>query len=219
MLIGSTCIAQSSTNRIYINGGNQAWAEFINAIYLYQNFKPGLVVLKDGQRFYKPLNYNRVRENIDFINEKNDTLELADPTTVSTVVIDDDVFFFTPACVRSLNKGKARFFISEKIKVGDVQKVGAMGQPSAGTSIDTYQRIDSYQQSYDLNLNEKIILSKTTKYFVEAGENSFIPATKKNVLKTFQKDEAQIKEFIKSKNTNFENVNDLVELGNYISGL
>ena len=219
VIIGETSVAQSTTDRFYINGGSQAWAEFINAIYQYQGFKPGLVVLKDGQRFYKPLNYNKVRENIDFLDEKNDTFELADPTSVSTVVIGDDVYFFTPTCIRSLNKGKARFFIHEKIKVGDVQKVGAYGTTNSGSAIETVNRIDSYQQSYNLDLNEKIILSKTTKYYVEAGENQFLPATKKNILKAFSKDEALIKEFIKRNNTNFEKINDLIELGNYISGL
>ena len=212
------CFSQTVTDRIYIKGGSSAYEEFLKTIYQYPAFIPGIVLLKSGQRFYKPLNYNKINAAIEFINEKNDTLTLAQEETVNTVIINNDVYFYTPACVRIIHNDKAKLYKYEKMKVGEVQKIGAMGIPNSGSAIESVSQIDTHERSYDIDINETIILSRAATYLVELPDHQFVPANKKNFLKAYPTAEGDIKEFTKSKNTNFNKESDLVELVTFLDG-
>src|SRR6476661_4193308 len=69
-------IAQTSIQRIYIKGGNDAWDNFMKEIFLYPSFEPGVVEYKNGQRFKSNMNYNKALGAIQFIDEKGDTLSM-----------------------------------------------------------------------------------------------------------------------------------------------
>jgi hypothetical protein len=64
-----------------------------------------------------------------------------------------------------------------------------------------------------------LLISKTTNFYLEIAKNTIVPATKKNILQIFPKNEADINEFIKEKKINFSKEDDLVELTGYLSKL
>lgn len=208
-----------NTERIYVKGGSNRWVELNKVIFLYPTFVNGLVEMKNGQRFTRPLNYNRILATVQFVNERNDTLAIADESAVSQVTIGDDVFIFTPACLRSLTKGKVKLFVHEKMKVGDVQKVGAFGIPNSGSAIENVDQVQTYQRNFDIDINETIILSKATYFMIETDKHDYLVANKKNITRVAPDKSNEIKEYLKTKNVNFNKQEEVVELVNYISGL
>lgn len=212
-------VFSQTTERFYIKGGMNAMEEFKKVIYLNPQFQNGMVELKNGQKFTRSLNYNFILGTVEFINERNDTLAIADETAVSSVIIGNDVFIFTPACLRTISKGKVKLYAYEKMKIGDVQKVGAFGIPNSGSAIATFNRIDTYTNPYNIDVNETIIITKATYFLVETDKHEFVPITKKTVLRTAPGKESEIKEYIKEHNVNFNKKAEVQELINYISGL
>src|SRR5687767_5328100 len=123
------CSFGQTTDRIYVKAGEDQWNRFLEAIYLYPAFKEGMVELKNGQRYLRPMNYNKVATTLEFISEKNDTMAFADESAVGHVKIGSDIFLFTPVCLRALSSKKVKLYVYERIKIGDKQKIGAMGIP------------------------------------------------------------------------------------------
>jgi hypothetical protein len=218
LLFCSTAFSQTVIKRIYIKGGNAAYEELIKTIFLYPQFKPGIILYKNGQRYYKPVNYNCIESTIVYI-ENTDTLLLADESQVNTVIVDNDVFFFTPACLRIIYNGKVKLFKYEKMKTGDVQKIGAFGIPNTGSAIETVQQYDTYPQSYKIDVNETILISHAVTYLIDAGGDKYLPASKKNYLKVHSDKSNELQQFIKEKNINFNQEQDLLALVKYTEEL
>jgi hypothetical protein len=141
---------------------------------------------------------------------------LANEETVNTVIINNDVYFYTPACVRIIHNDKAKLYKYERMKVGEVQKIGAMGIPSSGTSIETIDQIDTYQRSYDIDINETIIISRAVTYLVELPDHQFVPANKKNFFKAYPTKQEDIKAFLQTSNVNFNKERDLLALASFL---
>ena len=70
IILSVATVAQTSTERIYIKGGNSARENFMNEIFMYPSFEQGIVEYKNGQRFKSNMNYNRAAGTIQFIAEK-----------------------------------------------------------------------------------------------------------------------------------------------------
>ena len=208
-----------ATQRIYVNSGADQWDNFMLAIYLYPSFKDGMVEFKNGQRFTRPMNYNRIAGTIEFISEKNDTVAFADEASVGHVDIGGDVFVFTPICMRFLSSKKVKLYVYEKMKIGDKQKIGAFGIPNSGSAIETVDRIESNQRTYRLNANETVILRKSTSYFVQSATSEILPANKKNVLSLFPGNDEPVKEYLKTHNVNFNKESDMIGLVNFLDTL
>lgn len=205
--------------RIYVNSGADQWDNFMLAVYLYPSFKEGMVEFKNGQRFTRPMNYNRIAGTIEFISEKNDTVAFADEASVAHVNIGGDMFMFTPVCMRFLSSKKVKLYVYEKMKIGDKQKIGAFGIPNSGSAIETVDRIESNQRTYRLNPSETVILRKTTSYYVQTATSEILPASKKNILNLFSGNEEPVKGYFKTHNVNFNKEPDLLELVNFLDTL
>lgn len=212
--------AQSSTERIYIKGGNNARENFMKEIYLYPSFEAGLVEYKNGKQYKSTLNYNRVLGSIEFIDQKGDTLSINDIAAVSRITVGNDVFFYAPDCMKEINSdGKLKLVKNERIRIADHQKIGGYGIPNSTASIESIDRIDTRITFNQLDINETLLLSKTTKFYLEKENNSLVPASKKNILNMFPKHKTAIRQYMEAHQINFSKENDLVELAGYISQL
>jgi len=219
LLLGMQRSYSQAIERVYVNSGPDQWENFMHIIYLYPDFKEGMVEFKNGQRFTRPMNYNKIGGSVEFITEKNDTATFVDETAVGHVNIGGDVFIYSPVCMRFISSKKVKLYVYEKMKIGDKQKIGAFGIPNSGSAIETVDRIESNQRSYRLNPNETVILRKSTSYFIQSATSDILPANKKNVLNLFSANEEPVKGYFKSHNVNFNKESDLLALVNFLDTL
>ena len=208
-----------ASERVYVNSGADQWENFMKVIFLYPSFKDGMVEFKNGQRFVRPMNYNKLAATVEFITEKNDTMAFADEASVAHIDIGGDVFVFTPVCMRFLSSKKVKLYVYEKVKLGDKQKIGAFGIPNSGSAIETVERIEDNQRSYKINPNETVILRKSSAYFMQTATSEILPANKKNVVTLFPQHEEAVKNYLKTHNVNFNKSSDLLELVNFLDTL
>jgi len=217
--------AQTSTERINIKGGNMAWENFQKELYLYPNFETGIVEYKNGKRSQGKLNYNKALGTIQFIGDKGDTLALLNEETIANVTIGKDEFFYLetekqPQFVQKIaDGGKVKLLKNERIRIADTQKIGAMGISNTTGTIESMNRYDMKVRYNELDINENLLLSKTTSFYLETASRTLVPASKKNVFTLFPRHENAIKEYIKSKQITFDNADDLTALTQYLSQL
>ena len=214
-------LAQKSIKRIEIQGGNSAWENFYREIYRYPTFEYGLVEYKNGRQFKGLLNYNMVLGTVQFIDEKGDTLALNNEDQIKEVTIGGDEFFYVlPDCMEEVkDAGKLKLVKNVRIRIADKQKVGGLGITNSTGTIESIDRLDTKVNYNQIDINEKLLLSKTTKYYLETKKKELIPSSKKNILSLFSRHESAIKEYIKKNQVDFSREDDLAELTGYLSQL
>lgn len=212
--------AQTSTERIYIKGGNSAWENFMKEIYMYPAFENGIVEYKNGQRFKSSMNYNKVLGTIEFIDEKGDTLSMTDEENIKTISIGDDLYKFNPGCVLTIKANEnVTLYKREVVRIADKLKTGGYGIPNSTGTIESIDRIDTRVSYNQIELNESLLISKVTTFYIENHRGEILPASRKNILNLYPKHEEAIRSHIKLKGLDLNNENGLVELTDFISKL
>jgi hypothetical protein len=219
-ILSSTVFSQTATERVVIKGGSSAWDNFIKEVYRYPTFQPGIVEYKDGKRYKSNFNYNKVIGNIQFIDEKGDTLALSNEETISSIIIGSDIFIYNPQCLISLKTdGKVKLYKNERVRIADQMKTGAYDIPNTAGTIDAINHTDSWLAQNMLDINESLLISKVTNFYIENERKEIVPASRKNVLNMFSRHEDELKQFIKSNGIDFTKEEDLEELTGYLSRL
>ncbi len=128
-----------------VNPGEKVMQALPNeALYMYPQFKDATVNFKNGRAGSSKLNYNRLLDEIQFIN-KEDTLSLGDEETISSIYIDKDTFYYFQGFVKKMDDVKNVRFASKKVLgLSNKQRLGGMGELSSA-SIETYEKISSSQ--------------------------------------------------------------------------
>jgi hypothetical protein len=219
-MICITTLAQTSTQRIIIKGGHDAWDNFMKEVFMYPSFQKGIVEYKNGQRFKSNMNYNKVLGTVQFIDEKGDTLSLSDEHNVASVNIATDFFYYNPMCVIAVKTdGKARLFKNERLRIADKLKTGGYGIPNTSGTIESIDRLDTKLGYNQIELNESLLISKVTTYYIENDKGEFLPASKKNLYNLYPKKDDQIKNFIKSNNLDFSTEEQFIKVTDFLSTL
>jgi hypothetical protein len=217
-LICFTTFSQTSTQRIYIKGGNDARDNFMKEIFLYPTFQPGIVEYKNGQRFKSNMNYNKAVGAIEFIDEKGDTLSLNNEESISFININGDKFIYAPLCLQIIEGNeKVALLKHEMVKIADKHKTGSYGIPNSTGTIESIDRLDTRINYNQIEINENLLISKVTTYYIEDEKGEIFVASRKNVLNKFPNKDEAIKGFIKANNLDFSKEGDLINLLHFLS--
>ena len=211
---------QTSVQRTNIKGGSSAWENFRKEMYAFSSFETGIVEYKNGKRYKGQLNYNKAIANIQFIDEKGDTLAISNEETVKEVTIGTAHFFYASECMQVISDGgRFRFLKNERMRIADKQKVGGYGIPNSTGTIESIDRIDTRVNYNDIDINENLLLSVTTTFYIETDKKTLVLASKKNIMNLFPKEEEKISRFIKTQKLNLEKEDDLVQLAAFLEQL
>jgi hypothetical protein len=98
-------------------------------------------------------------------------------------------------------------------EVADIRKIGSHGRPSTTFAVTSYSTItDRFGRTYDLVLNEDILLRKNTIYYIGDKYNHFVVANKKNLLLLFPKEQSTVTDYLKEQKIDFTKRADLEKL-------
>ena len=184
-----------------------------NEIYSYPEFTSGKVYLRNNSVSLVKLNYTALLGELQFIDPKGDTLSVADEKMISLVVINTDTFYYDNAYLKMIaTEGRVKLANNQFIEMTNKEKIGEFGQVGHG-SIETYGKVSTSQSPpKDLVANEVLTMTKKSVYYIGDAYNSFKVANKKNVLGMFQKNETEVKAYLKENKVDFNNEKDLRQL-------
>jgi hypothetical protein len=192
-------------------------------IYFYPQFIYSKVLFKDGRVADPYMNYNRLYDQMLFINEKGDTLAMTDVKNIEFIVNDWDVFYYSGGYLRLIADDTVIKLAEKQIwAVADVRKMGTHNTPTNTVAITSVGYLSSRQdaaKSKELILNAETIIRKETQYYFGDKYNHFVRATKKKLLDLFPKEEQRIENYLKENKVNFDKKDDLVKLCQFLRQL
>ncbi|MGV3658503.1 MAG: hypothetical protein ACO1NX_11125 [Chitinophagaceae bacterium] len=174
-------------------------------VYLYPQYKEGVVQFKNGRQGKGRLNYCFMSDEMLFISPNKDTLALYNVAEISRISIGADTFYtHGKNFIKQLHHyGMLKTAAAKSIKEKGRKKVGSYGETVDGVAV-SLTSIDVASRFVDLASTDKIILQKETRYFIANEANEFVPLNKNNLqrlLPAGQQGAAQ--SYLKEKNVDF----------------
>jgi hypothetical protein len=221
-LIGTIDLPAQDSTYVTIKAGNRIRDVLAPAdIYFYPQFTTGQIVFKEGKRVVVDMNYTRLFDQMLYINQKGDTLALADEKTIKFIAILKDTFYYDDGYIRIITDNDFVKFAEKQVwVVADIRKIGTHNRPSntvAITSLTAYTDGTDAAKSKDLMLNEDIVLRKEIQYYFGNAYNHFVRAGKKRIQGLFPKEEISIENYLKQNKVNFDKREDLEKLARFLS--
>jgi hypothetical protein len=96
---------------------------------------------------------------------------------------------------------------------------GVTNSTVAITSLSNYSDATARAKSYDLLINEGMLIRKETQYLFGDKYNHFVRAGKKKLLMLFPKEQMSIENYLKENKVNFDKKEDLEKPAQFIGQL
>lgn len=219
MLLGGKAMAQSQTYKV------QPGEVIMNALpvgvsYLYPAFRPGQVQFKNGNMGAAMMNYSPLLEEMDFINEKMDTVALNDIESMKYIVIEKDTFyrvqkFFVQEIA---NNREIRLCERRTVALANREKLGGHGELQNGSSIQAIEQLSNAQNPLRQMVAQQVFtfsLDKT--YYFGDKYGNFRLASRKNLLDVFGNQYPGLGDFLALNKINYLKADDMKLVLEYLS--
>ncbi len=106
----------AKTESITIKAGEDV-SVLYKHIYKYPQFVYGKVFFNDGSVAGSKMNFNFLLETMQFVDDKGDTLTLANETTIKFISIGQDTFYFNEGYLQLVStNGNTELVSAQRIK-------------------------------------------------------------------------------------------------------
>jgi len=216
-----SCSANAQDSIIIVKAGKSIYESVSKAdLYEYPRFVFGKAFFKPGDSATGRMNYNKLAGQMQFIDFKGDTLNIADPRTIKYISINRDLFYFDDGYVKLIKEDNMiKLATKQTIRLAGKEKTGAYNTASSTSSITTYSSFTMEGKVYNVVPTEDMILKKQTQYYLGDKYNHFTLANKKNLLRLFSKQNAALTAYLKENDVDFTNREDLEKLLQYLANL
>lgn len=183
-----------------------------DSIYRFPEFMRGRITFATG---FSPegtarLNYNLYFAQVDIINEKGDTLQVTPSKEVKLIDIGGHTFYYDDrwGYIEVLSNGPVALGVLTVLSTEKMVYVsGSFDGASAG--IDTRGTRSVYDRYY----------RKTDTYFFVDSNNKLYKAIKPSILKVYASHKKEINEYVNEHKTDFNKMQDLLQLLNFCNQL
>lgn len=187
-------------------------------VYRFPAFNEGSVVFRNGIISAARLNFNISLDEMHFVSERGDTLSVADPATVSFINLNGSRFYYDNGYLQTIDTAAADGILlafKQLLSAQQLRDIGAYGITRPQEGVRTYRFYNGNGQMYNVGGDNKITVTSREFYFFGDGYGHFAKAGKQYILLHFDKQQAALKDFIRSHHTNFNRLDDLLELMQY----
>jgi len=192
----------------------------VTDVYEYPQFVAGKVFFIPGDSSGGRLNYNRFLDEMQFIDLKGDTLNLAYPGTIKFIRISNDLFYYDNGYVKLIkDNNRIKLAAKQTLKVSGKNKIGAYNMASTAGAIDSYNSLTIDHKNYNLTPRVDFILTKKIEYYFGDKYNHFVLANKKNIVRMYSKQEGAVTAYLKENNVDFNKREDIEKLFQYLTNL
>lgn len=181
------------------------------ARYVLQGFTAGTATLKNSTSAALRFNYNFLLDEMHFINERGDTLAIADPLMISSVVIDQTLFYYDKGYLREiLKQGAYKLAVRQRmIQIPDKTR-GGYDIASGVSSIQTYASMSGSTQIYHLEVKKDVLLRVDFSFYIADVSGHFVKASNSNFHILFSGKE--VTKYLKAHKVDFDKEEDLIAL-------
>jgi hypothetical protein len=181
--------------------------------YLFPSFRDAKVQFKKGGELVSKLNFNLLICQMQFIDPKGDTLNLAKLNDIDEIDFDSTSFFYNEGYYQVLaDIDGTRLAVLRTVSYEPI-KIGALGlRNHSGTGTEEEGSFVHKSGDKELTMNEDVDITRATSFFLIAGSGEMIKANRSGFLKVFSKNSQSVKTYIKESKPDFNKENDLKKL-------
>lgn len=206
-------------NRIMIKAGQVA-SEVLtpDKIYQYPEFTNGRIIFRNQTSTAARLNYNYLNGEIEFIDEKHDTLAIAkfQMLNIQRVEIKTDTFYYDNGYLQQvLQTPLGRLAKRETLFILTKDKLGAFDRSTTTTGAEVITNLTDFFSTGNwstITARENITLAYSSRFFFSDNYYTFLTANKKNLLKVFHSKKEMINRYLGENHVDFRNIDDLKKL-------
>ena len=182
--------------------------------YLFPSFKTAVVKMRDGRSSVYPINFNMLLCDMQFINRKQDTLEITNPEEIDSIVLDSCSFIYDykQGYLQILVTSNAASLAVLRQSTFDPIEMGAMGTPRHSGGIEMWNSISSRQGTLPLQVNSEIYAYRNTRFLLIYKSGETENAGKSAFIRIYDGDKRSFDQFVKNNRIDFNKPGDLVEL-------
>jgi hypothetical protein len=216
LLSGALFLSAQSRRSISVKSGDDLGEAYSpQGFYRFPQFKKATVYMNTGIGNSQLLfNYNVYSRTIQFISKAGDTLDIANPNVIDSVVFDNTTFYnTTDGFVELAGEADSLRLLKKTVLRFHRENVGGYGTSSASSSVATLQDISRFTVRYGLRLNYDIVIEETVHWYFAVPGSQLQKANKTNLLQLLPASEQQATEdFIKKKKIDLGKEKDLYAL-------
>ncbi|MBI5008913.1 MAG: hypothetical protein HZB98_04550 [Bacteroidia bacterium] len=189
--------------------------------FLFPQFKEGIVIMKDGQKFTAMLNYNMVEERM--ITEHDGIYRYSkNPLSIERILVENRLFIpYENAFYEILSSGSVTLFLQNKANftpkgndVGYGAKNRSVG-PTASQRFELTPVTQQYGEVVKIDLPQDVDITPASVYWVSKGDQLEKFSSERQFIKLFPEYEKELKEFFRIENINIRKREDVIKLGNF----
>jgi len=187
--------------------------------FLFPEFSPGVVKMKNGDKIVLNLNYNIVTERIVFMQKKQ-IYDMTNYGSVDTVYMNQRKFIpYGKVFYEVLVNGPVSLFIQHKGIVRQPPRPAAYGGTTELSSTRYINNIRLGNDVFRMSSGEKLIIDPKPVLWMGKDDNLYSVVNKKQILKILPDKRQELKEFIRSNHTDPADPEKIINLVNYYNGL
>jgi hypothetical protein len=181
------------------------------AVYATPVFTRGTAFFRDGTASEQKFNYNFLLDEMHFIGAAGDTLAIAEPVLLKSILIDSMVFYYEKGYLQEAFKtGKYSLAVKRQTVQVVNQKRGGYDATSETGAIKTFNSVILNNQNYKLQVRTDALFQQQVAYYIGLSGNSFVKASRKNFHLLFP--DKDLRTYLKEKSINFNQPDDLKAL-------
>ncbi len=188
--------------------------------YLFPSFRDASVKFKKGGELASKLNFNLLICQMQFIDPKGDTLNLAKPDDIEQIDFDNTSFFYKEGYYQVIEKSNvAALAVLRKASYEPI-KIGALGlRNNSGTGTEEEGSFVHKAGNKELILNEDVDVTRETTFVLIAGNGDIIKANRPGFLKLFSTNSQPVKTYLKENKPDFNKESDLKKLFDFCTNV
>lgn len=204
-------------------------SEFIpwNEKYLYSEFRDGYVYYVSHKKSNATkLNFNRYRSLISMIDEKGDTVFVANFENISYILIDNDLYYHDPqkgyVAILTNPNDSVLLCVHRQLNIVNREILKDHEKPTRSSTEKSFSVI--YVPRNTTLPREKVTVSRDNIFYLFKESNELLIANKSSFFKLFPMNKSQIDSYLSQlakerKPIRFSNEDDLQKLLSFCLGL
>jgi hypothetical protein len=189
-------------------------------LYQYPGFQVAVVQFRNGKFGSGRLNFNRLLAEMQYIDEKGDTVSLADEKEISYIAIAKDTFLFRDGYIMQWKVLPGKTVLAKRtvLELTNRQKLGGFGELTSA-SVGTTTNMSSNLGLKDMVPQEVLTLTEASHYFIGDRYNRFKQLNKKSLYDQFSKHKKILDEWLQQNPVNFQKEEDMLKLAGFLQTL
>lgn len=189
-------------------------------VYIFDEFKNGKAVYKNGAVVYAKLNYDPLNQRMLFLSPSdNALLEIVNPSDISYINIEGRMFEQIKGNLfyERINYNNFIFYIQWRYKAVSEGKPSGYGMTSTTSAITSVSVINKEGRAIPLNVSEKFNYKPDNFYYIKINSTQKRFSSPDSLAKLFKVHKEEIKKYIKENKLDFDNPEDIKSAVEYCS--